>query len=78
MRSHVIAVAVSAALAACASFPEIDALGEDTGPPPQLEPIDGLLAQADAAAQDPAPDLQARAARLRARAAAIKAGAPPP
>lgn len=63
-------------LAACAPFPELDAVGPDTGPPPQLLPIDDLLQQAQTTSADPGPAVAARAARLKARAAAIKA--PPP
>jgi hypothetical protein len=44
-----------------------------TGPPPSLQPLQGLLPEASATV-DPAPALTARAAALRARAAAI--GAP--
>ena len=40
------------------------------GPPPSLLPLDGLLPEA-APAADPSPALSARAAALRARAAAI-------
>jgi hypothetical protein len=64
-------------LAACAPFPELDALGPDTGPPPPLLPIDTLLDQARTSAKDPGPALAARAAGLKARAAAIKATPPP-
>jgi hypothetical protein len=64
-------------LAACAPFPEVDAMATDTGPTPRLAPIDDLLAQADSPAADPASGLQTRAARLKARAAAIKAIPPP-
>ena len=62
-----------AALAACAPFPELDAAGPDTAAPPQLLPLDTLLAQADMQPVDPGPALSARAARLKARAAAISA-----
>lgn len=65
-------------LAACAPFPELDAVGPDTATPPQLLPIDSLLAQADASGTDPGPAVSARAARLRARAAAISADPPAP
>jgi hypothetical protein len=65
------------ALAACAPFPEVDALGPDAGPPPALLPIDDLLSQAGTPAPDPAPGLLGRAARLKARASAIKAALPP-
>jgi hypothetical protein len=65
-------------LAACAPFPELDAVGPDTATPPQLLPIDSLLAQAGAAGTDPGPAVSARAARLKARAAAISADPPTP
>jgi hypothetical protein len=77
MRPSLLPVLALAALAACAPFPEIDALGPDTGPPPQLLPIDDLLQQAQSAQPDPGPALAARAARLKARAAALKAAPPP-
>lgn len=65
-------------LAACAPFPGLDkALGPDTGPPPHLLPIDRLIAQGQASDADPGPALAARAARLKARAAAIQAASPP-
>lgn len=67
---------LSLALAACAPFPELDALGPDTGPPPQLLPIDQLLAQAGTDTADPGPALAARAARAKARAAAIGSATP--
>lgn len=69
------ALAVSSA---CAPFPELGAMGPDHGPPPQLLPIDDLLAQAGPATVDPGPALAARAARLKARAAAISAATPTP
>jgi hypothetical protein len=71
-------IAAAVLVAACAPFPEVDAMATDTGPTPRLAPIDDLLAQAETPAADPAPGLQARAARLKARAAAIKAVPPPP
>jgi hypothetical protein len=77
MRPHLIALLASVALSACAPFPELDAMPQDTGPTPKLAPIDSLLAQADAPSPDPAPALQGRAARLKARAAAIKVIPPP-
>ena len=67
-----------AAPAACAPFPEMAALGPDTGPPPELLPVDELLAQAGTMTADPGPALAARAARLKARAAAITAASPSP
>ncbi len=69
---------VFAALAACAPFPELDAVGPDTATPPQLLPLDTLLAQAEGQPADPGPALSARAARLKARAAAIAADPPAP
>jgi hypothetical protein len=69
---------LAAILSGCAPFPEIDALGPDTGPPPQLLPIDDLLAQAGDQTADPGPALAARAAALKARAAAISAAPPTP
>lgn len=70
---RILPILLAGCLAACATFPEIDAMGPDTGPPPPLLPIDDLLAQASGTATDPGPDLAARAARLKARAAAISA-----
>lgn len=60
-----------AALAACAPFPELEAMAPDPAPPPHLLPIDSLLSQAGSTTPDPGPGLAARAARLKARAAAI-------
>jgi hypothetical protein len=53
-----------------AAFPETGAPGDY----PALQPIDALLAQADGASADPGPAVAARAAQLKARAAAL--GAP--
>ncbi len=53
------------AVAACSPVSEPSAYVE-------LAPIDDLLAQADVTAVDPGPALAARAARLRARAAALQ------
>ena len=58
-------------LAACAPFPQIDAMGHGTATPPPLLPIDELIAQAGADTPDPGPALAARAARLKARAAGL-------
>ena len=69
---------LSVSLPGCAAFPEIDAMGPDTGPPPQLLPLDDLLAQAGDQTADPGPALAGRAAALKARAAAISAASPPP
>ncbi|MBL9073074.1 hypothetical protein [Tabrizicola sp.] len=60
-----------AAISACAPFPELRAGGPEGVTPPPLLPIDELLAQAAAPTPDPGPALVARAARLKARAAAI-------
>ncbi|MGL6208883.1 MAG: hypothetical protein ACRC14_03530 [Paracoccaceae bacterium] len=60
-------------VAACAEFPEVARMEDAVGPPPALQPLDGLLPDAGITA-DPAPALAARAATLRARALAI--GAP--
>lgn len=76
MRLPALFLLALAALAACATFPELDALGPDTGPPPALLPMDQILEQAQFSSKDPGPALAARAAGLRARAAAIKATAP--
>lgn len=67
-----------ASLSGCAPFPEIDAMGPDTGPPPPLLPIDDLLAQAAPQTADPGPSVLARAAGLRARASAVSAAPPAP
>lgn len=71
MRQFLLALIALAAVTACAPFPQIDAMGRDTAPPPTLLPIDDLLAQAGPETPDPAPAIQSRAARLKARAAAI-------
>jgi hypothetical protein len=64
--------------AACAPFPGLDdAMGPDNGPPPQLLPIDSLIAQAQSSETDPGPALATRSAALKARAAAINAASPP-
>jgi hypothetical protein len=55
-------------LTACAPFPALDeAMGTDTS----------LIAQGQVSDADPGPALAARAARLKARAAAIQAAPPP-
>jgi hypothetical protein len=74
MRKFLLALIALAAVAACAPFPQIDAMGRDAAPPPALLPIGDLLAQAGPDTPDPAPAIQSRAARLTSRAAAI--GAP--
>lgn len=66
------------AVAACAPFPEVDAMGAEADPPPQLLPIDDILAQAGTVTVDPGPALAARAAALKARAALIAAEPPRP
>ena len=77
MRLPALSVLCLAGLAACAPFPELDALGTDSGPPPPLLPLDDLLAQAQDTTSDPGPAVAARAARLKARAAAIGAAPAP-
>ena len=62
-------------LAACAQFPDLDALPPDTSlPPPALLPLDDLLAQASApsVAEAAGTALASRAARLRTRAALMR------
>ncbi|MDP3194983.1 hypothetical protein [Tabrizicola sp.] len=73
MRLILLLLLLSTSIPGCAPFPEIDAMGPDTGPPPQLLPIDDLLAQAGPQTEDPGPAVLARAAGLRARASAITA-----
>lgn len=65
-------------LTACAPFPQLDALDSSIAPPPPLLPVDELLAQAGTPADDPGPAIAARAARLKARAAAIPTPSPAP
>lgn len=77
----IFALALVATLGACASFPEVDAaqarfenMAGASSTTPALVPIEGLIAQASpgratATAQDA---LVARAARLRARASAMR------
>lgn len=66
-----------AALAACATFPEVDRAqsGLAPGAAPALVPLDEALAQAGSArvSEADAERLAARAAALRARAAAMRA-----
>jgi hypothetical protein len=68
--SRLIHVCLCLALSACAEFPEIAAMEGPPGPPPALQPLEGILPE-PSTREDPAPDLAARAAVLRARAAAI-------
>ena len=72
-RPGTVAAGLCLCLAACAEFPEVARMEGAAGPPPTLQPMDGLLPDAGLAS-DPAPALAARAAALRARAVAI--GAP--
>lgn len=78
MRLTTTALLLLLPLSACAPFPELDALGPDTAQPPELLPIDGLLAQAGPETADPGPGLAARARALKARARAIAAQPPAP
>lgn len=73
MRRAVLPICYLAALVACAPFPELEAMGPDTARSPQLLPIDELLSQSGGTTLDPGPGLAARAAGLKARAAAISA-----
>ena len=61
-------------LAACAAFPEVDAVAsKSTGPAPVLLPMDELLAQTgQPRAEAAGNNLAARAAALRARAASLR------
>lgn len=66
---------VLSSLTACAEFPDVgEPLRTSTGPAPQLVPIDGILAQADAGRPVGAAvgGVQGRAAALRARAARLR------
>jgi len=68
--------AALAALAGCSQFPAVDAFAASraSGPPPVLLPIDQVLAADSAPTQAAAAGetLAARAARLKARAAAMR------
>jgi len=64
------AVCVCLTLGACADFPEVEAMEGPPGPPPALVPLEGILPEASPR-DDPALDLAARSASLKARAAAI-------
>jgi hypothetical protein len=61
-------------LAACATFPQVDAVAsKSTGPAPALLPMADLLAQTNTPRAEAAGDsLTARAAALRVRAAALR------
>ena len=76
MRTTALLFLALSALVGCAPFPELDAVGPETSAPPQLLPIDDLIRQGQVAPADPGPPLAARAARLKARAAALKAAPP--
>ncbi len=78
MRLPAVLIFCVTALAACAPFPELNALGPETGTPPPLLPLDEILAQAGSSGTDPGPALAARAARAKARAAAIVVTPPSP
>jgi hypothetical protein len=60
--------------AACGDLPGLADAPGVTGPPPVILPLDQVIAGADAGAATPAAgdDLTARAAALRARAAAMQ------
>ncbi|WP_135432903.1 hypothetical protein [Pseudotabrizicola sediminis] len=72
----VLAALVGLVLSACAPLPDIAAQTNTaaTGPAPVLVPLDGILAQADAvgSGEGAVAPLDARASRLRARAAALR------
>ncbi|WP_431300471.1 hypothetical protein [Tabrizicola sp. BL-A-41-H6] len=60
-------------LTACATFPEVDAVPASTIPtPPQLVPLDTLLAEADVGKPFAPTSVADRAARLKARAALMR------
>jgi hypothetical protein len=64
------ATALCLGLSGCAEFPEVAKMEGPPGPPPSLQPLQGLLPEASPNV-DPAPALAGRAAALRAKAAAI-------
>ena len=70
------------AISACTPLPDIAARNTEIppGPTPAILPLDALLAQGSAANTpgDPAADLAARAASLRARARALRDQTPAP
>ncbi len=63
-------LAVCLTVLACAPAPEIAAIPVSSGAAPKLVPLDGLLAQDTASSLSP--DLTARAASLKARAALMR------
>lgn len=71
MRLPAVLLLCLVALASCAPMPPLGTLGPGDTTPPPLLPIDEMLAQGGATSSDPGPALAARAARLKARAAAI-------
>lgn len=74
-KGHLTKVALLCSLAACAPTDRFDDFPGMDAPAgyPALQPIDALLAQADAASPDTGPAVTARAARLKARAAGLAA-----
>lgn len=66
------------ALSGCTQFPQLDAVvsaSAKSAAYPRLQPLDGVLARANASTTDPAAlrgDLAARVAALRARAARLR------
>ncbi|MDP4032413.1 MAG: hypothetical protein Q8P60_06095 [Pseudorhodobacter sp.] len=68
-------LALILALTACAVVPDLGPQPAPAGPAPQILPLDGLLAEAQGSRITVAmgPALAARAARLRARAAVMRA-----
>lgn len=68
-------LALCLALAACAAVPDLGPQPASSGAAPQILPLDGLLAEAQGSQITVAmgPALAARAARLRARAAVMRA-----
>jgi hypothetical protein len=76
MARHAALLASALALVGCAQFPQVDAFPSvgSASEPPALLPLDGLLAQAagPSVAEDAGAALAARAARLKARARAMR------
>jgi hypothetical protein len=58
------------ALTGCTDFPEVAAMEGPHGTPPPLVPLEDVLPE-PSSSDDPAPELAARSASLKARAAAI-------